>query len=90
MGHAVWQVHGTGAETHRLHDILPNNVLYFFHSSSSSCLPHEHSMPELEPEPPDSAAKVFWPVLRPVWGQEHQGCCDEQYFTTLCTHAPQV
>lgn len=32
MGHAVRQVHGDGAETHRLHATLPNNVLYFCHS----------------------------------------------------------
>lgn len=45
---------------------------------------------EPEPEPSDFAAKVFWPLLCPVRGQEHQSCCDEQYFAPLCTDAPQV
>lgn len=33
MGHAFWHVHGNGAETHRLHALLPNNVAYFFNPS---------------------------------------------------------
>lgn len=36
-----------------------------------------HLLPELEPEPPNPAAKVFRPLLCPVWRQEHPGGGDE-------------
>lgn len=76
LGHAVWQVHATKPSS---------DQITFLHVSLSL-----YPSPELEPEPPHFAAKVFWPLLRPVRGEEHQSCGDEQYFTTLRTHAPQV
>lgn len=86
MSHTVLHVHGT--EIHRLQPKLTTNVPHFLPCASLS--PFINPSPELEPEPPDFTAKVFWPLLCPVWRKEHQSGCDEQYSTTLRAHAPQV
>lgn len=88
VGWGLWIMMSSRRMVLRLHEAkcLINVILPVSSSMSAAWTPS----PELEPEPPDFAAKVFWPLLCPVRGQEHQSRRDEQYFTMLCTHAPQI